>query len=297
MPQVVLIHHAARREEGDLPNSLSGLRRCLDAGARIVEVDISPLADGDFALLHDDPWDEATDGTGLVSGATTAYVRTLRLRWRGAVIAEPVGLLSDAVVVISEEARLEELQLDLKCHVPLTNSILTDLARLVQPVRHRVRVSTVADWAVRRLHAVDAALSLGFDPLLYLDVERGPTIEPEPPYRQGAYGYMDDHPLASRRWGTASAYLAARAEALWAQVPMAPVWYIHAPLLARMLDDGFDWIGFLHAQGAQVVAWTLDSDQPHHLALARQLMEAGVDRITTNDAPRLAQVLGAGVAL
>ena len=54
-----------------------------------------------------------------------------------------------------------------------------------------------------------------------------------PPLRQGAYGYWDDHPLAIRRWGEKADYLAARAEALWAQAPKlrlflaAHMWELH----------------------------------------------------------------------
>jgi glycerophosphoryl diester phosphodiesterase len=43
----------SNRGHGIAPNSLSALRHCLQAGARFVEVDIMPLADRDFALLHD----------------------------------------------------------------------------------------------------------------------------------------------------------------------------------------------------------------------------------------------------
>jgi glycerophosphoryl diester phosphodiesterase len=64
---------------------------------------------------------------------------------------------------------------------------------------------------------------------------------------------------------------------------MARVWCLRGQLLARALDDGFDWIGWLHDRGAEVAAWTLDPDQPHQLDLARQLAIAGVDRITTDD--------------
>ena len=131
--------------------------------------------------------------------------------------------------------------------------------------------------------------------MLYLEAdlgeERGPGI---PPFRQGAYGYWDDHPLASRRWGSTAEYLAARAEALYAQVPPGMIWYIHAWLLGKALDDGFDWTGYLHTCGAQVDAWTLDAHRPEHVALARRLIAQGIDRITTNKAPALAQVSGVG---
>ena len=314
MAFLVLIHHAARREEGDLANALSSLRRCQQAGARIVEIDIAPLAGGDFALLHDELLEGETDGAGPVIAATAEHVRALHLRLpalpacpacgkqaraasgpgrHGAVTEEPVGLLSQAVALLAGEARPGELQLDLKLDGPVGDSVLAGLVGLVAGVRDRVRVSSGADWALRRLYELDPALPLGFDPLLYLDLERVPAEPGIPPFRVGAYGYADDHPLAARRWGSTSAYLAARAEALWVQAPMATAWYIRAPLLARMLDDGFDWIEFLHQRGALAVAWTLDPDQPHHLALARKLVDAGVDRITTNNAPGLAVLLPA----
>jgi hypothetical protein len=41
-----------------------------------------------------------------------------------------------------------------------------------------------------------------------------------------------------------------------------------------------------------VDAWTLDPDRPGHVATARRLIAAGIDRITTNNAPALARALG-----
>ena len=52
------------------------------------------------------------------------------------------------------------------------------------------------------------------------------------------------------------------------------------------------WIAFLHAQNALAVAWTLDADDPAEVALAERLVAAGVDHVTTNDAPKLALALG-----
>jgi glycerophosphoryl diester phosphodiesterase len=256
MAATLLIHHAANRGHHHPPNSLPGLHTCLEAGARIVEVDVTPLADGDFALLHDGQLDRATDGTGPAFAATAAQVRRLRYVHRGTVTGEPVGLLSQAVALVRDYPQLQELQLDFKPHAPLTDALLINLLRAIEPVKKQIRVTSVADWALRRLRALDANLWLGFDPLLYLDLERQkPRDEAIPPFRVGAYGYQDDHPLSSRLWGSTADYLAARAEALDAQVPAGIMWYISAPLLARALDDGFDWIAYLHAQSTQVDAW------------------------------------------
>jgi len=300
------VYHAARRGDRHPPSSLSGLADCLAAGASIVEVDIAPLADGGFALVHDVRLEHISEGKGYVSTATSAQIRGLHHRWHDAITDEPLGLLSEAVDLIEKYPSMAELQLDLKPFRPLTDDVLGSLLRHVAPVKARVRVSCVADWAIRRLAALDGdqppegeppegGLPLGFDPLLYLDVERGDARkdarqEAAPPLRTGAYGYLDEHPLALARWGAPGDYLAARAEALWTQAPVA-MWYIRGALLARALDDSFDWIAWLHDRGAQVTAWTLDASHAHQLDLARTLAKAGVDRITTNDAEGLARAL------
>jgi hypothetical protein len=132
----------------------------------------------------------------------------------------------------------------------------------------------------------------GYDDDAAIEVERDPG---DLPGRRGPFGYWDDHPLASTLWDTAAAYLKARADILWSQAPPGCVWYLHARMLLRALDDGFDWIAYLHERGVEVTAWTLDAGRPGHVEAARRLISAGVDRITTNDAERLAEALGDGV--
>jgi glycerophosphoryl diester phosphodiesterase len=292
-----LVYHAARRGDRFPASSLSGLRDCLNADARFVEVDINPLADGEYALLHERFLEDETDGRGSVAAATGDTVRELRRRWRGELTGERVATLSEAVALAAGSPTLVELQLDLKAYAPVADSTLESLGRLVRPLGRRVRVSSTSDRDLRRLHAVAPDLDLGFDPLRHLDVDPGPGKRTSRYLsRTGDYGYLDDHALAADRWGTASEYVAARAEVLWAQAPVS-MWYIRATLLARMLADGFDWVADLHRRGAQVTAWTLNADQPHHLGLAAELIERGVDRIITDDAPRLAEALGGAVAL
>jgi len=293
---LLLIHHSANRDHGYPAGSPPALRACLEAGARVVEVDISPLADGQFALLHGPMLDRETTGSGPIAGATAGQVRSLHYvhKGEGTPSPVPVGLLPDALDLLGRYPDTMELQLDLKPDAYSSDGILSGLIALLRPVKERVRVTSPADWALRRLRRLDPELPLGFDPLLYIEVDRGPGgNDPSvPPYRRGAYGYWDDHPLSLRRWGPAADYLAARTEALWAQAPAGAVWYIDAALLAQALDDGFDWIADLHRRGSEVDAWTLDAHKPERLALAQRLAEAGVDRITTNNAPAMAGVLG-----
>jgi len=290
-----LVYHAAGRSNRIPPNTLSGLRDCLDAGARFVEVDISPLADGGYALLHDRFLEDETDGKGSVAAATGETVRVLRRRWQGKLTDERVALLSDAAALAAGAQTLIELQLDLKAYTPVPDAALASLGRTLGPLGRRVRVSSTSDRDLRRLHELAPDLALGFDPLRHLDVDPGPgKMASRYLRRTGSYGYLDDHALAADRWGTASEYLVARADVLWAQAPVS-MWYIRATLLARMLGDGFDWIADLHRRGAQVTAWTLNPDRPHHLGLAAELIEHGVDRIITDDAPRMAEALGEAI--
>ncbi len=294
--EILLVHHAARRQHAHPPNSPAALQACLAAGARAVEVDISLLADGRFALLHGPLLERETTGSGPVSAHTAERVRTLRYLRPGEVTGVAVGLLSEAIDLLGQHPDPVELQLDLKPDVFLSNAVLSQLATDLEPVKSRVRVTGPADWALRRLRAIDPDLALGFDPLLYLELDSGKARGPaRPPFQLGAYGYRDDHPLASRRSGEPADYLEARAEALWVQVPGGAIWYIHGWLLGQALDDGFDWIAYLHARGAQVDAWTLDAHHPEEAALARRLAAQGIDRITSNDAPAMAQVLDVGI--
>jgi glycerophosphoryl diester phosphodiesterase len=290
---LLLIHHMANRDYEHPPGTLPALRACLKAGARVIEIDISLLADNQFALLHGPLLEHGTTGSGPIRTYTTEQVRKLRHLYQGNVSEVAIGLLSEAIELLQQYTGPVELQLDLKPDVYSPDDVLARLVTSLQPVKDRVRVTSPSDWALRRLRAFDPDLPLGFDPLLYLEADFGQKREPgNPPFRQGAYGYWDDHPLASRRWGSAAEYLTARAEALVAQVPTALIWYLHAGLLMKALDDGFDWIAYLHTHNAQVDAWTLDAHRPEHVALAQRLIAHGLDRITTNSAPALAQVLG-----
>jgi glycerophosphoryl diester phosphodiesterase len=293
MEPVLLIHHSANRGRRHPPGSLAGLQACLEAGARAIELDLSLTADGDFVLLHGPRLEDETTGSGAIGESTAAEIAGLWHVWQGHETGVAVGLLDDALALLGRYRQTEELQLDLKPYGPPRPQALAGLVDRLQPVKYRVRVTSPADWLVRHLHALDPDLPLGFDPLLYLDLpgEEGGDRE-APPFRRGAYGYLDEHPLASRRWGTAAEYLAARAEALWIQAPPGAIWYIRGRLLAQALDDGFDWIADLHARGAQVDAWTLDAADPQSLALGRRLVAQGIDRITTNDAPALGRAVG-----
>jgi len=289
---VTLIHHAANCGHNAPPGSLSALEACLSAGAAAVEVDIIPLADGSFALLHDQDLELETNGKGKAPGMTREQIESLHYRVDGEITDEKVGFLEGAIALLKTHPDTQRLQLDLKPFTPLTQAVLREFCALLQPVRDRIQVTSVADWAVRALARFSPELSIGFDPLMYLDlVESDPRPENIPPFRVGAYGLRDDHPLSAFQWGPLGDYFAARAGALLVQAPKRCQWFIRAELLKMSLDAGFDWIDFLHQNGSKVDAWTIDTGQPDQVKLAQFLVEHGVDALTTDDPAKLVSYL------
>ncbi len=60
-----------------LENTIASMQAAFDVGAEIVELDIHPTTDGDFAVMHDWTLDCRTDGEGVTRQQTMAYIRTL----------------------------------------------------------------------------------------------------------------------------------------------------------------------------------------------------------------------------
>ena len=176
--------------------------------------------------------------------------------------------------------------------------MLHNFLSIIEPVIDRVQVTSYADWAVRSLSTHAPQLALGFDPLLYLDlVEDEPRPEDIPPFRVGAYGLLDDHPLSAYQWGPAVDYFSARAEALLSQVPPGCEWFIRAEILKMALDAGFQWIDFLHQHGSTVDGWTIDVNDPDQVELAQLLVDEGIDKLTTDTPAELAAKLTAKTIL
>src|SRR5207245_2150043 len=135
------------------------------------------------------------------------------------------------------------LMLDAKGDAPWPKDRVTELVRLVEPVRDRIFFGSPADWNLRRLRAADSALTLAFDPQYYLTWS---SKTEKLPGRVGAYGYQDTHPLALRRAGPTADYLRERFEMLLALVPDAREVHLRLGFFERMLDDGFNAAEFLH---------------------------------------------------
>lgn len=277
-----------------LPNSLEAIYDCLNSGADFIEVDITALADLDYLLVHDDQLEAETTGRGLVGNCSSKVARDLQFVVDGQPTQTHVPLLSDVVALIMSRAGHTRLQLDFKNMIPFADDEpLRRLLRLIEPLGERVIVSSGADWQLRKLRDMAAWLDLGFDVHFYIDWQAADTPrDPRQfPKTLGAYGYWDDHALASQRIWPAADYLRDRCGALIGLVPHASTFYIEHTLLAQSLDDGFNWADMLHNAGIRLDAWTMDVTNPIALRNTPRLLEAGVDQFTTNTPQSLGRLL------
>jgi glycerophosphoryl diester phosphodiesterase len=64
-------------EHGYLENTIASMQAAFDAGADIVELDIHPTTDGQFAVFHDWTLDCRTDGKGVTREHTLAELKAL----------------------------------------------------------------------------------------------------------------------------------------------------------------------------------------------------------------------------
>ena len=292
----VIVHHQAALDDGGarVPNSLEAIAACLDVAAAFVEIDVTALRDDDYLLVHDPRLEAETSGYGPVAACSAADARALTFRGSaGRPVSVP--LLSDVVALFVERSTRSRLQIDFKNTRPFPDDEpLRRLVRLIEPLGSRVLVSTNADWQLRKLRRIAPWLDLGLDIHFYLDwQEAGKARSPETLPRQiGEHGYWDDHPLAREKYWPTAEYLADRCESLMGLVPKISTFYVSYRLLARSLDDGFNWAEALHARGIKLDAWTMDVTSRTAMASLGRLSDVGVDQFTTNTPRALAAALG-----
>jgi glycerophosphoryl diester phosphodiesterase len=277
------------------PNALEAIRACLEANAPFIEIDVTALAAADYLLVHDAELDNETTGSGAVAALSPADATHLRYRTRsGADTPYRVGRLSEVVALFREYDNNTRLQIDFKNVIPFaSDEPLQRLVTIIEPLGERVIVSSGADWQLRRMRKLAPWLDVGLDVHFYIDLRRSDeTPDPRiPPYRLGAYGYWDDHPLATQRFYSTPDYLAERCAALAGLVPGCSTFYINYHLVLRGLDEGFNWADACHAHGIKLDIWTLDIREAASEQAARRLQAAGVDQFTTNTPGALAAVL------
>jgi glycerophosphoryl diester phosphodiesterase len=285
MTRTAVIHHKAALDGAPFPpNSLAAIQACLDACADWIEIDVRALAAADYLLIHDALLEHETDGSGSVATCTPKRAGELRIRGT----EQPVPLLSQVIALLRAHPWRARLQIDFKNVTPFADDEpLVRLLRIIEPIAERVVVSSIADWQLRRLRRLAPWLHLGFDIQAHLDLG---APEPERfPQRLGAYGYLDDHPLATRCiWSTAQ-YLEDRFCALLPLVPRASAFYVRHTLVTHALKAGFDAAAFLHERGVRLAAWTLDVGNPAAESSLAQLAATSVDMFTSNTPRALAQ--------
>ena len=279
----VLTCHMAALSGRFRQNSAAAIRECVDAGVARLEIDVHSLTGGDYVVSHERRLERETTGAGSIGAATVDDVRAVRFLDDA---ADGPSLLSDVVAIARGGAT--ELQLDLKDWRPMEHARLQSLLNVVAPIKERVIVTAGEDWNLRLLHDADPTLAIGFDPGRYIGWGQD---EPFLPRALGAYGYRDDHPLAIGKTVTAPEYLHARFEAFASQCPAAREMFLDYRLFLQMLDDGFNAAGWLHDHSTDVTVWTVDHGSTPDAAVER-MVDAGVDRITTNTPLAWVEVFG-----
>lgn len=271
---------------GEYPeNSLPAIAECLRVGVARAEIDVQPLRDGDFLVLHDERLEGTTTGSGPVDALTRREVRALRLVAAGAVTGERPPLLSEVVALLASVPGPTVLELDLVTGRPLSRERAEELARLVAPVRERVFVNSY-DWNVRRVLEADPGLRVAYDLLPYLDwVPEGNPEEAEVGLPRGAYGYLDAHPLGRERALPVAEYLAERLGVLARLVPGAFELHVRLELFERMLADGAAVADLAHGHGPRLDVWTLNAGTPRWRERLAGALATGAD-VITSDTPR-----------
>lgn len=85
-------------------NSVSSIKKAVDIGVDMVEIDIQRTKDGIFILMHDDTIDRTTDGNGKVSEFTFEQLKQFRLKNHdGTLSDERIPALKDALLTCKDK--------------------------------------------------------------------------------------------------------------------------------------------------------------------------------------------------
>ncbi len=261
--------HRGHRFAGDISFSGERIVEGMEVGAS-VEIDLVRFDGDGFAVLHDTTLDLATTGTGPVSKASAAYLRSLFLRDPfGGPSGQKVMMLDDLAQILTQSDRDPRalLQLDLKETSDTIREVdIAAFAAAISPVAGSVILSGGDPAAVDRLSKAVPEMEIGFDPCHDGAIER----------------LMETRDFAGF---VASAQQAA---------PGARMIYLDHRLVHFVDQAGFDLVGAFHAAGQTVDAYTIRSAVPSVLSGVRRLLDLKVDQITTDDPVGLERLLMGG---
>ena len=92
---MVAAHRAAHKVHPE--NSISAIKRAIELGVDIVELDVKTTKDGIPVLMHDEAVDRTTNGSGKVEDYTLSELKAFRLKM-------PDGTVTDETIPTFEEA-------------------------------------------------------------------------------------------------------------------------------------------------------------------------------------------------
>lgn len=88
-----------KKVSGIPENSIRAIKKSIETGVEMVEIDVRTTKDGELVLMHDATVTRTTNGNGNVNGKTLAEIRALRMKANN-------GTVTDDVVPTLEEALL-----------------------------------------------------------------------------------------------------------------------------------------------------------------------------------------------
>lgn len=244
-------------------NSLPAILDCYHAHVARAEIDIAMLRDEDFLIVHDRDLEISTDGKGCVDATSRVEAERLHLRQHGEQTSQRVATLSEVVSAIAAEPYPTLLELDLKDERLWPWPRVEELARTLQPVKHRITFGGGADWNLRRLQRVDTTMPMGFT-------------------------------IGEERLNSIPGYLRDRLETMLGLVPNARDIHIRLVFARHMVEDGLaDLAELLHRRGMLLDVWTLNAGTPDWQDRLKWALEAGADVITTETPHELASAIAA----
>lgn len=260
--------HKCRLKASDRPFDEQTMRRGLAIGARL-EIDLQPLADGKFAILHDSMLGEETNGSGPLSALTSEEVRKLRVRDANGVQMETHPMLfEDAAQLIDDLASGDtRIHLDLKAtRALLANDHRTHFLDAAKPIARWLELGGRDHNAVKYLAKGLEDLHTGHDPLMTL-------LEKEDLSAAAFAKLLED--IRKKTDGVAA-------------------YYLHHATVTSWMPFGVNPIEILKADGAEAVIWTIDMAMPEPLSLLTSMAKCGADRIITDDPLALVELARTG---
>ena len=164
---LVVAHRGFRTRAPE--NTLAAFEAAVEAGATMVEFDVTRTRDGIPVVIHDDTVDRTTDGTGRVADLTLAEIRALDAgsRFDARFAGERIPTLAEVLDRLRGRIALNiEIKPETVSDRPNPDAASDLPDRVVEMVRARgmaesVLVSSFDPRILERLAAADAPVALG----------------------------------------------------------------------------------------------------------------------------------------